>query len=112
MNKFKRNERIAAITQILVNAPNKVFTLTCFTEIFAASKSTISEDLVIVKDIFDIIKKISSQGVTILLIEQNAKAALEISDYGYVLETGTIVLEGPGKDLLTNEEVKKAYLGT
>ncbi|WP_240842993.1 pur operon repressor [Acidaminobacter sp. JC074] len=53
MNKFKRNERIAAITQILVNAPNKVFTLTCFTEIFAASKSTISEDLVIVKDIFE-----------------------------------------------------------
>lgn len=53
MNKFKRNERIAAITQILVNAPNKVFTLTCFTELFSASKSTISEDLVIVKDIFD-----------------------------------------------------------
>lgn len=53
MNKFKRNERIAAITQILVNTPNKVFTLTCFTELFAASKSTISEDLVIVKDIFE-----------------------------------------------------------
>lgn len=53
MNKFKRNERIAAITQILVNAPNKVFTLTCFTEMFSASKSTISEDLVIVKDIFE-----------------------------------------------------------
>lgn len=53
MNKYKRNERIAAITQILVNTPNKVFTLTCFTELFAASKSTISEDLVIVKDIFE-----------------------------------------------------------
>jgi len=53
VNKYKRNERIAAITQILVNTPNKVFTLTCFTELFAASKSTISEDLVIVKDIFE-----------------------------------------------------------
>lgn len=53
MNKYKRNERIAAMTQILVNSPNKVFTLTCFTEIFSASKSTISEDLVIVKDIFE-----------------------------------------------------------
>ena len=53
VNKFKRNERIAAITQILVNSPNKVFTLTCFTELFSASKSTISEDLVIVKDIFE-----------------------------------------------------------
>lgn len=53
MNKFKRNERIAAMTQVLVNSPNKVFTLTGFTEIFSASKSTISEDLVIVKDIFD-----------------------------------------------------------
>ncbi len=53
VNKYKRNERIAAITQILVNSPNKVFTLTCFTELFSASKSTISEDLVIVKDIFE-----------------------------------------------------------
>lgn len=53
MNKYKRNERIAAITQILVSSPSKVFTLTCFTELFSASKSTISEDLVIVKDIFE-----------------------------------------------------------
>src|SRR6056297_56321 len=65
----------------------------------------------IVKDIFDIIKEIHKKGVTILLIEQNAKAALEIADYGYVLETGRIVLEGPGKDLLVNEDVKNAYLG-
>lgn len=65
----------------------------------------------IVKDIFSIIKEINRRGVTILLIEQNAKAALEISDYAYVLETGNVVLEGPGKDLLVNEEVKKAYLG-
>ncbi len=65
----------------------------------------------IVKDIFDIIKEIHKQGVTILLIEQNAKAALEVADYGYVLETGSIVLEGEGIDLLSNDEVQKAYLG-
>jgi len=65
----------------------------------------------IVKDIFDIIKEIHKQGVTILLIEQNAKAALEVADYGYVLETGSIVLEGEGMDLLNNDEVQKAYLG-
>jgi branched-chain amino acid transport system ATP-binding protein len=65
----------------------------------------------IVKDIFDIIKKINSMGVTILLIEQNAKVALEISDYGYVMEVGKIVLEGNGKELLNDENVKKAYLG-
>ena len=65
----------------------------------------------IVKDIFNIIQEIHSQGVTILLIEQNAKAALEISDYGYVLETGEIVLEGEGAKLLNNDQVKKDYLG-
>jgi len=65
----------------------------------------------IVKDIFNIIKEIHKNGVTILLIEQNAKAALEVADYGYVLETGSIVLEGPGKELLSNDDVKKAYLG-
>lgn len=65
----------------------------------------------IVKDIFNIIKEIHKNGVTILLIEQNAKAALEVADYGYVLETGAIVLKGEGKELLTNDEVQKAYLG-
>lgn len=65
----------------------------------------------IVKDIFNIIKEIHKNGVTILLIEQNAKAALEIADYGYVLETGTITLEGKGSDLLNNDKVKQAYLG-
>ncbi len=65
----------------------------------------------IVKNIFEIIKDINKLGVTILLIEQNAKAALEIADYGYVMETGNIVMEGPGNDLLNNEDIKKAYLG-
>lgn len=66
----------------------------------------------IVKNIFEIIKKINQEGVTILLIEQNAKASLEISDYAYVLEIGQVFLQGKGIDLLNNEEVKNAYLGT
>jgi branched-chain amino acid transport system ATP-binding protein len=55
--------------------------------------------------------KIHSEGCTVLLIEQNAKAALRLADYGYVMETGAIVLEGKGGDLLENEDVRKAYLG-
>ncbi|NLW25690.1 MAG: ABC transporter ATP-binding protein [Clostridia bacterium] len=65
----------------------------------------------IVQDVFEIIKMIHQEGMTILLIEQNAMAALKIADYGYVLETGTITLEGTGQELLNNEQVKKAYLG-
>jgi len=65
----------------------------------------------VVKSIFEIIKEINRSGVNILLIEQNAKAALGISDYGYVMEIGTIVLEGTGKELLGNDQVQKAYLG-
>lgn len=65
----------------------------------------------LVKDIFEIIKEIHRQGNTILLVEQNAKKALEIADYAYVLETGSLVLEGTGKELLANDKVKEAYLG-
>ncbi|MGE5581865.1 MAG: ABC transporter ATP-binding protein [Bacillota bacterium] len=65
----------------------------------------------IVKEIFRIIQEIHRQGVTILLIEQNANAALHVADAGYVMETGRIVLKGSGKELLANEEVKQAYLG-
>jgi branched-chain amino acid transport system ATP-binding protein len=65
----------------------------------------------IVKEIFNIIKDIRKMGVTILLIEQNANAALHIADAGYVLETGTIALSGNGKELLANDQIKKAYLG-
>ncbi len=64
-----------------------------------------------VKEIFRIIKEIHHEGMTILLIEQNANAALHIADTGYVMETGGIVLKGTGKELLVNEEVKQAYLG-
>ncbi len=65
----------------------------------------------IVRDIFSIIKEINKNGVTILLIEQNANMALKTADRGYVLETGKIKIEGTGAELLANEEVKKAYLG-
>lgn len=65
----------------------------------------------IVKNIFSIIKEINKAGVNVLLIEQNAKAALEISDYGYVMETGVITISGTGKELLVNDQVRKAYLG-
>ncbi|MDO4300042.1 MAG: ABC transporter ATP-binding protein [Clostridia bacterium] len=66
----------------------------------------------VVKDIFNIIQKVNKEkGVTILLIEQNANAALKIADYGYVMETGKIGLEGTGEELLANERVKELYLG-
>lgn len=65
----------------------------------------------LVKEIFRIIKEINQQGVTILLIEQNANAALRIADQGYVMETGRIVLQGSGRELLANQQVKAAYLG-
>ena len=65
----------------------------------------------IIKDIFEIIKEIRKQGVTVLLIEQNANMALKIADVGYVLETGQITMSGSGQDLLSNPDVKAAYLG-
>ncbi len=66
----------------------------------------------VVKGIFDIIRQINDQGVTVLLIEQNANMALKIADYAYVLETGLIGLTGTGRELLVNEDVKRAYLGS
>lgn len=64
-----------------------------------------------VSEIFNIIKEISKSGTTVLLVEQNAKKALEIADRAYVLETGKIVLEGKASDLANDDSVKKAYLG-
>ena len=65
----------------------------------------------VVQDIFTIIREINRQGVTVLLIEQNANMALKIADLAYVLETGRITLSGSGAELLANEKVKEAYLG-
>ncbi|MBR6607842.1 MAG: ABC transporter ATP-binding protein [Oscillospiraceae bacterium] len=66
----------------------------------------------VVRGVFDIIKEINRQGVTVLLIEQNANMALKTADLGYVMETGRITLQGTGAELLSNEAVKAAYLGT
>ena len=66
----------------------------------------------IVKGIFDIIREVNKQGVTVLLIEQNANMALKAADFGFVMETGRITLKGTGMELLENEDVKAAYLGT
>ena len=66
----------------------------------------------VVQDIFSIIREINKQGVTVLLIEQNANMALKTADRGYVMETGRITLTGTGEELLANEAVKAAYLGT
>jgi branched-chain amino acid transport system ATP-binding protein len=65
----------------------------------------------LVKEIFDIIKEVNKQGITVLLVEQNAKMALKVANRAYVLETGKIKLSGDAKELLKNDEVKKAYLG-
>ena len=65
----------------------------------------------LVKEIFSIIKEVHKQGITVLLVEQNAKMALSISDRAYVLETGHISMSGAADELLNDEQVKKAYLG-
>ena len=66
---------------------------------------------IFIKEIFSIIESIQKQGTTVLLIEQNAKMALQIATRGYVLETGKVVLSGSGEELLASDEVQKAYLG-
>ena len=66
---------------------------------------------IFVDEIFKIIQKISAEGTTVLLVEQNAKKALAIADRAYVLETGKIALSGDAKELMNNESIKKAYLG-
>jgi branched-chain amino acid transport system ATP-binding protein len=65
----------------------------------------------IVRDIFRIITQLRSTGVSILLVEQNARAALEVADYGYVLETGDLVLQGPASELAVDPRVIETYLG-
>ena len=65
----------------------------------------------LVKEIFSIITEINRQGTTVLLVEQNARMALQIADRAYVMENGNIVLSGTGKELAASDEIKKAYLG-
>ena len=66
---------------------------------------------IIVKNIFRVVESLRDQGKTILIVEQNARAVLEIADRGYVMETGTLVMEGNAGELLDNNDVKRAYLG-
>lgn len=66
---------------------------------------------ILVEQVFGIIRRIHEEGRTILLVEQNARAALEVADYGYILESGEVVLEGLGPELAQNDDVRKAYLG-
>ena len=67
---------------------------------------------IVVRGIFEIIREINRQGITVLLIEQNANMALKVADWAYVMQTGSILMQGPGAELAANEEVKAAYLGT
>ena len=80
-------------------------------QMLAVARALMSHPKLMMMDIFNIIKEINKQGVTILLIEQNANMALRIADQGYVLETGRISLSGTGRELLADESVKAAYLG-
>ncbi len=80
-------------------------------EIIVMDEPSMGLSPLLVTEIFCIIEEINKEGTTVLLVEQNAKKALSIANRGYVLETGKIVLEGEAKDLMNNDEVKKAYLG-
>ncbi len=94
-------QQMLAISRALMNRP----------KLLMMDEPSLGLAPILVEEVFEIIKKLNSEGITILLVEQNAVGALNISHYGYVLETGSITLEGHSKELLKNEEVKKAYLG-
>ena len=65
----------------------------------------------VVREIFEVLRQLRDEGTTILLVEQNARAALQLADRGYVLETGQLILEGSSEELLGNQEITRAYLG-
>lgn len=85
--------------------------LMCKPDLLLLDEPSLGLAPIIVGQIFEIVKQLNSEGMTVLLVEQNAKQALSISDRAYVLETGLITLEGKGKDLLNNDEVRRSYLG-
>jgi branched-chain amino acid transport system ATP-binding protein len=85
--------------------------LMCKPDILLLDEPSLGLAPLIVAQIFEIIQKLNQQGKTILLVEQNARMALKISKRAYVLETGTIKLEGTGSNLLANDEVRRSYLG-
>ena len=75
------------------------------------ARSSLGLSPILTQEIFKLVTKIHTEGMTILMVEQNVKQTLGICDRAYVLENGRIVLEGQGKDLLENEQVKQAFLG-
>lgn len=83
----------------------------CKPELLLLDEPSLGLAPIIVSQIFEIIKNLNAKGMTVLLVEQNAKQALNISHRAYVLETGNITLSGKGKDLLNNDEVRRSYLG-
>lgn len=85
--------------------------LMCRPKLMMLDEPSMGLSPLLVQQIFDIIKELNEQGTTILLVEQNAKMALSIADRAYVLETGKIVMQGDAKTMLSDESVKKAYLG-
>lgn len=85
--------------------------LMCRPELLLLDEPSMGIAPIIVKEILTVIKQLNNSGTTILLVEQNARAALEIADYSYVLESGEIALEGLAQELIDNPKVKKAYLG-
>ena len=85
--------------------------LMCRPKVLMMDEPSLGLAPLVIKDIFKIIQEINKQGMTILLIEQNANMALRIADIAYVLETGRITMTGSGKELLENPEIKAAYLG-
>ncbi|OYZ23483.1 MAG: ABC transporter ATP-binding protein [Bdellovibrio sp. 28-41-41] len=85
--------------------------LMCKPELLLLDEPSLGLAPIIVSQIFEIVKQLNSEGMTILLVEQNAKQSLTISHRAYVLETGLITLEGRGKELLNNDEVRRSYLG-
>lgn len=85
--------------------------LMCRPKVLMMDEPSLGLAPLVIKDIFKIIQEINKQGMTILLIEQNANMALKIADIAYVLETGRITMTGTGKELLENPEIKAAYLG-
>lgn len=94
-------QQMLAVGRAIMSAP----------EVIMLDEPSLGLAPLLVKEVFDIIGQINAEGKTVLLVEQNAYAALKIADYAYVLEVGNIVLEGPGKELLEDQRVKEAYLG-
>ena len=85
--------------------------LMCRPKVLMMDEPSLGLAPIIVSMIFDIIRRINADGVTVLLVEQNAKAALQVADTGYVMETGTISFSGTGQELLADDRIRKAYLG-